>query len=139
MPTLDASIQAKTTHIRLLVTDYDREYRFFRDVLGFKATFGAEGENYADFDCNGFTVALFKRTLMNEDIQSLARPDSAVPVDHAALIFGVADVDVTVSMLKEHGVSFVTEPHDRKDWGIRVAHFRDPEGNLVEINQGLNP
>src|SRR5579871_2900897 len=54
------------THIRLLVKDYDKEFRFFRDVLGFKSTFGAEGGNYADFDCNGVTIALFKRSLMSE-------------------------------------------------------------------------
>lgn len=23
------------------------------------------------------------------------------------------------------------------DWGIRTAHLRDPDGNLIEINQPL--
>jgi catechol 2,3-dioxygenase-like lactoylglutathione lyase family enzyme len=26
---------------------------------------------------------------------------------------------------------------DRPEWGIRTAHFRDPDGNLIEINQPL--
>ncbi|HLK16088.1 MAG TPA: VOC family protein [Fimbriimonadaceae bacterium] len=127
----------RTAHIRLLVTDYDREFRFFRDDLGLKNTFGAEGENYADFDCNGVCIALFKRNLMDEDIKAPNRTSTSDSPDHAALIFGVPSVNAMAARLKAAGVALVTEPHDRKDWGIRVAHFRDPEGNLIEINQGL--
>jgi len=32
---------------------------------------------------------------------------------------------------------FETEPTDRSVWGIRTAHFRDPDGNLIEINHAL--
>ena len=54
-----------------------------------------------------------------------------------ALVFFVGDVDVACFKLKKRGVAFVTEPFDRPDWGIRVAHFRDPNGNLIEINGEL--
>jgi len=130
-------VMIKTTHFRLLVTDYDAEYRFFRDVLGFQPTYGAEGENYADFDCNGLCVALFKRSLMTDDVKTSAKPSESDSQDRVALIFGVADVDAMAADLKKKDVGFVTEPHDRSEWGIRVAHFRDPDGNLIEINQGL--
>jgi lactoylglutathione lyase len=130
-------VAIKTTHIRLLVTDYDKEFRFFRDVLGFKPTFGAEGENYADFDCKGVTIALFKRTLMSADLKTTGRPVENDAQDRVALILGVGDVDSTTEELRTLGVPIVSEPHDRKDWGIRVAHFRDPDGNLIEINHGL--
>lgn len=130
-------VMIKTTHFRLLVTDYDAEYRFFRDVLGFQPTYGAEGENYADFDCNGLCVALFKRSLMSDDVKTSAKPSESDSQDRVALIFGVADVDAIAADLKKKDVGFVTEPHDRSEWGIRVAHFRDPDGNLIEINQGL--
>lgn len=29
------------------------------------------------------------------------------------------------------------EPADRSDWGIRVGYVRDPDGNLIELNQPL--
>jgi len=48
--------------------------------------------------------------------------------------FHVDSVDEYYNYLSEKGVQFINEPHDRKDWGIRVAHFRDPDGNLIEIN-----
>src|SRR5579862_6109134 len=108
----------RTTHVRLLVNDYDAEYRFLRDVLGFAPTYGKEGENYADFDCNGVCVALFKRTLMSDDVKTTQKPLRSDSQDSVALIFGVGDVDKATAELKQKGVAFVTQPHDRKDWGI---------------------
>ena len=33
--------------------------------------------------------------------------------------------------------ALIAPPKDMAPWGIRIALFRDPEGNLVEINQRL--
>ncbi len=60
----------KSAHVRLLVSDFDKEYRFLRNVVGLKPTFGVEGENYADFDANGLCIAIFKRNLMSEDLKT---------------------------------------------------------------------
>lgn len=129
----------RTTHLRLLVNDFPKEFRFFRDVLGFQSTFGGENDAYADFDCNGFTIALFVKKAQADDYEAHggAKSPAGDNAENAALIFGVADVDDICNVLKSKGVNFLDEPHDRKDWGIRVAHFRDPEGNLIEINRGL--
>ena len=52
------------------------------------------------------------------------------------LAAGVADVDVVYEELKAKGVTFVRPPTDQP-WGLRTAHFADPEGNLWEINQSI--
>ena len=44
----------------------------------------------------------------------------------------VADVDATVAELRAHGAPVVSEPRD-EPWGERVAHVRDPDGNLVYL------
>jgi lactoylglutathione lyase len=44
---------------------------------------------------------------------------------------------VPCTKLKSKGVTFLTEPNDMPTWGIRVAHFRDTEGNLLEIYSEL--
>ncbi len=49
-------------------------------------------------------------------------------VDH--LSFRVADVDSTYERLAQRGVRFLGRPRTRRDWGLRVAPFADPEGNL---------
>lgn len=52
--------------------------------------------------------------------------------------FAVADVDEAVARLKAQQVEILNEPLDYPQGDIRVAHFRDPSGNLIEINQPLS-
>lgn len=52
------------------------------------------------------------------------------------LAAGVADIDAAYEELKAKGVTFVRPPTDQR-WGLRTAHFADPEGNLWEINQSI--
>lgn len=52
------------------------------------------------------------------------------------LAASVADVDAAYQELKGKGVTFVRPPTNQR-WGLRTAHFADPEGNLWEINQPL--
>ena len=100
----------KSAHVRLLVSDFDKEYGFLRDVLGLKSTFGAEGEVYADFDANGLSLAIFKRDLMSEDLKTSHLEWQAEGQDRVALILGVSDVDGMAQRLREHGLLLVTEP-----------------------------
>ncbi|GEM_PF-140377 len=125
-------------HTRLLVEDMDRCYRFYRDVLGFRPRFDGEGSVYAEFEAGHHTLALFSRELMNK----VTSPGSPTPrgtsCDSVLLVIEVNDVDEAYAKMKTRGVEFVTQPHDQKDWMLRVAHFRDPDGNLLEINCGLS-
>jgi lactoylglutathione lyase len=52
------------------------------------------------------------------------------------LAASVADVDTAYEELKAKGVTFVRPPTNQR-WGLRTAHFADPEGNLWEINQPI--
>jgi lactoylglutathione lyase len=52
------------------------------------------------------------------------------------LAAGVEDVDATYETLKAKGVTFLKPPIDQP-WGLRTAHFADPEGNIWEINQSI--
>jgi lactoylglutathione lyase len=52
------------------------------------------------------------------------------------LAAGVADVDAAYEELKGKGVTFVRPATDQR-WGLRTAHFADPEGTLWEINQSI--
>ncbi len=128
----------KLTHVRLLVSDFDACFRFYRDVMGFEVTWGAEGSGYADFRNRGEAmVALFDRQAMAETLGVGDLPTEAQCQDKALLVFEAADLDSTVQALQARGVTFVAEVQDRPDWGIRTAHFRDPDGNLIEINSPL--
>lgn len=127
----------KLTHIRLLVKDYGACFRFYRDVMGFEPTWGDEASGYADFDAGEATLALFGRGAMAEVVGDAELPAEALAQDTAALIFAVEDVDAATARLQERGATLVAAPADRPDWGVRTAHFRDPDGNLIEVNQPL--
>lgn len=120
------------SYVRLLVRDYSACFRFYRDVLGLEPTFGDETSGYADFRTGDISLALFDRGEMLEAIQ-IAPSTTSEGQDRVALIFQAGSVDEAVAELEGKGVQFVTRPTDRPDWGIRVAHFRDPDGTLLEI------
>lgn len=120
------------SYVRLLVRDYSACFRFYRDVLGLEPTFGDETSGYADFRTGDISLALFDRGEMLEAIQ-IAPSTTSEGHDRVALIFQAGSVDEAVAELEGKGVQFVTRPTDRPDWGIRVAHFRDPDGTLLEI------
>jgi lactoylglutathione lyase len=126
------------THVRLLVNHYKECFLFYRDVLGFEVGWGDETSMYADFKTTaGTKIALFDRTFMAQAVGKDHLPVDANSMDKHCLIFHVDSVDETYRGLIEKGAEFINEPHDRNDWGIRVAHFRDPDGNLIEINEQI--
>ena len=120
----------KLTHVRLLVSDYPACFRFYRDVVGLQPGFGDEDSGYADFSggAGESCLAIFDRNEQAEVVE--VRP----PGDTAILIFSVEDVDAAAERLREH---LVAGPTSRPDWGIRVCHLRDPDGNLIELNQAI--
>lgn len=122
---------------RLLVSNFKQCFLFYRDVMGFKPVFGTEDDVYADFDTGSNHISLFDKYLMSKAISYEHLPTSANAQDKICLVFGVENIDQTCIILQEQGVQMLTLPENRPDWGIRTAHFRDPDGNLIEINQPL--
>ena len=126
------------THIRLLVSDFDACFRFYRDVMGLEAVWGEEGSGYADFKVGeGLALALFERQAQAEAVGTDHLPSKATSQDRVSLVFGSDDLDADFQSLKGRGVQVVAEPADHPEWGIRVAYLRDPDGNLIEINSPI--
>lgn len=130
-------MKAELTHVRLLVVDYTACFTFYRDVLGFDVAWGNEETGYAEFEVGNARLALFGRSEMASVVSNDTLPAEANGQDTVAVVLRVDDVDQACKDLRNAGVELLTEPQDRADWGIRTAHFRDPEGNLVEINKRL--
>jgi predicted enzyme related to lactoylglutathione lyase len=130
-------MKLKYTHTRLLVSRFRECFRFYRDVLDFKDTFGTEDGTYADFDLGGVALALFDQAEMSATLGTQHKAAHAESQDSICLVFEVESVDDAYQKLSAEGVHFAVGPTDHPDWGIRTAHFRDPEGNLIEINESL--
>ncbi|HLJ67270.1 MAG TPA: VOC family protein [Chloroflexota bacterium] len=114
----------------LFVADLERSKAFYQDTLGLSLTF--EDAYSAFFQMEGTALGL----LTIAGAQDLLTAES-VATQHPAKVSGqlvsfVEDVDAVYADLVAKGVEFVREPVDRA-WGMRTAHFRDPDGNIWEI------
>jgi lactoylglutathione lyase len=109
----------RISYITLWVNEYDACLAFYRDTLSLPLE--TADENFAQFDTQG--TKLYLHRLGNQ-----------LPLRSRALEihFEVSDVDAAYNKLLERGVQFEHQPANRP-WGTRMAAFRDPEGNAIEI------
>jgi catechol 2,3-dioxygenase-like lactoylglutathione lyase family enzyme len=129
----------KLTHLRLLVTGFDECFRFYRDIMGFKVLWGAEGERYADFEAGpGLTLALFDRSEMAVAAGTADGLIATDDPDRSVLVIKADDLAADVELLENLGATFFAGVTDRPDWGIRTAHLRDPDGNVIELYEDLS-
>lgn len=125
-------------HVRLLVSDFPSCFRFYSEALGLKVNWGDEADNYASFEArDGAVFSIFNKRLMAEAVGRRDYPAQTQCQDPFVLTFRVADLDEVAGRLRRMGIALVNAPTDRPEWGIRVAHFRDPDGNLIELNAEL--
>jgi lactoylglutathione lyase len=118
----------------LFVADLARAKAFYRDTLGLGIKF--EDQASAGFDLGDTLLLLLTirdaQDLLSPEAVATQRPTGASS-QHVAF---VEDVDAMYKHLASRGVEFVREPIDR-EWGLRTAHFKDPDGNIWEIAHSL--
>lgn len=131
-PTPRAAVpEVQLNNPRLLVLDFQAAWRFYTQTIGLGTVTGDGSPPYGEVGDDHRFVGLFLRSAMDDLIgPAKARPASD---DRISLVFEVPDVDAVHARLMSTGVPFVQPPTDRKEWGLRTAHLRDPDGNLVEL------
>ncbi|WP_028648857.1 VOC family protein [Nocardiopsis sp. CNT312] len=130
----------RCSYIRLLVNDYEACFHFYSETLGLPVLRGDTASRYAEFDVgSGTRLALNQREVMAEALETDMADPELPHQDRIAVVFEVDDVDETAAKLTANGARQVLDPRDWTAWGIRAAHFRDPDGYLVEISRPLVP
>lgn len=123
--------------IRILVRkNYGECFDFYTEKIGLTAVWGDRNGPYTSFATssnNPPCFAIFAGENMSmfqgyEQSGSNSQPDTVVAV------IPTLDLDSDYLRLKEAGVIFLGEPQYIEDWGMRCTYFRDPEGNLFELN-----
>ncbi len=116
----------------LFVRDLKRSRDFYENVLEFEFERG-------DDDSASFILGPDALLLLTDggadDMLSPADVDHDAPRGaRSVIVTAVDDVDAVYEELSAKGVEFIRTPEDRW-WGKRCAHFKDPDGNVWEINQ----
>ena len=120
----------------LFVRDLDRCLTFYRDTLGLEvqesdphgATFRMKDLHFILLDVSEAA------SLIGSEERELTLKIEGGP--RGLLAASVEDVDAAYEQLKAKGITFLRPPTDQS-WGLRTAHFADPEGNIWEINQPI--
>lgn len=115
----------RISYITLWVNEYDACLAFYRDML--ELPLETADENFAQFGTQGTRLYLH-RLGQKSPLRSRA----------LEIHFEVPNVDVVYDELLERGVEFEHQPANMP-WGTRMAAFRDPEGNAIEIVGPLDP
>ena len=115
----------------LFVRDLPTCQAFYRDTLGFQMT-GSDPDSIT-FRLGDRYFLLLEASaatrLLGEEVKIAGGP-------RWLLAAGVEDVDADYETLLAKGVTFLRPPTSQP-WGLRTAHFTDPEGNVWEINQPI--
>ena len=123
----------KLLQIRLLVNDFKKSVEFYRDSLGLPISWLEKEMEYALFDNGETKIELLSQENMAEIVGEERKSLDGDAQSRFLLQFKVEDVDKTYDYLHKQWITCVNEPHDRQEWRARVAHFRDPDNNLIEI------
>lgn len=125
------------TTIRILVRkNYGECYDFYTEKIGLVAVWGDRNGPYTSFAVSGDAppcFAIFTGEAMAM-FQGYTQPLSHTQPDTVVAVIPTLDLDGDYWRLKEAGVAFLGEPQYIEAWGMRCTYFRDPEGNLFELN-----
>src|SRR6266568_1220665 len=109
---------SQLTMVWLLVENVPQATEFYRDILGFevKNDFGVFVELHVN---EFFDLALYERASMQASEPGIAiSPTSGQQTVLAIDVKG--SVDDVATTLKAKGVTLVTEPTNRPEWGLRA-------------------
>jgi len=116
----------------LFVADLARARDFYQNVMGLAFAHGQPGVD-AFFQVGAAGLLLIARGTA-DDLLGPAEVDHG-PASGARWVMAteVDDVDAAYRQLRAAGARFIRAPEDRP-WGLRCAHFADPDGNVWEIH-----
>ena len=119
--------------ITLFVADPQRSKAFYESVFGLAPAY--EDESSAAFNFDNMIVNLLAVSAAHDLIEpaTVAGPETG---SRFQLTIWVDDTDAVCAELRSRGIELLNGPMDR-EWGVRTASFKDPDGHIWEVAQQL--
>ncbi|MDH5402544.1 MAG: VOC family protein [Candidatus Heimdallarchaeota archaeon] len=118
--------------IRLLTDKFDEMLDFYLNKVGLTKHLLVPNI-YAEFELSNSLLAIYQRKLMDKILQIKDR-QLAEFQEKTIIVIRVSDIDKTYIDLKNKGIFFLNKPTIQEEWYLKTAHFRDPDGNIIELN-----
>ncbi|NEN81796.1 VOC family protein [Paenibacillus elgii] len=111
----------KSGNVTVMVSDFNKAVQFYVETLGLQLQHQVEG-HFAQVEVPGLTIGL----LYPAGEQGFQQGKS----ESISIGFEVQELESAIGVLKSRGVEF---QHIMENNGTRLAHFSDPDGNLLYL------
>ena len=115
--------------IRVFSSNWEQSLEFYRDVIGFPLSYADENLGWAQFDLGSTYLGLERCDAQNSECAELVGR-------FVGLSIQVEDIESTYESLTAKGVEF-TGPPEQQPWGGTLAHFKDPDNNVLTLLGGV--
>ena len=115
----------KLAYVRVFVTDFERAVRFYTETLGMKPGFRSDEMRWCQFETGEASLAI-------ECLDADADDPEDVRPRFVAVSLQVQDIHAVYQDLVSKGVEFIGPP-ETMAWGGTLAHFKDPDGNVLTL------
>ena len=119
------SLQFALYVVRIFARDWQRCADFYQQVLELPLEFRDDSMGWAQFDAGGANLAVERLVPEDEESETLCGRFVGVSLH-------TPDIDAAYRLLTDRGVHFVSPPA-MQPWGGMLAHFEDPEGNVLTL------
>ncbi|MEL7046999.1 MAG: VOC family protein [Pseudomonadota bacterium] len=116
--------------VRVFSTRWDESLAFYRDVVGFPLSYCDESLGWAQFSL-GWAYLGLERCGPDDESTDLVGRFVGTSIE-------VEDIHHVFETLSSRGVEF-TGPPAQQSWGGTLAHFKDPDGNVLTLLGTGNP
>lgn len=110
---------------RVFVTGFTEAVEFYSKVFSREPEFSDQSLGWAEFNLGGAKLALERLDANSDEVKELVGRFVGISLQ-------VEDVSQSYRELVEQGVQFTGEP-EKQVWGGTLAHFSDPEGNVISL------
>ncbi len=111
--------------VRVFVHDWERALAFYTETLGMPVAFESADMGWAQLGLDGAHLAIERLDPEDPEAEGLVGRFVGVSI-------AVEDLPARHEALVDRGVHFL-EPPAQQPWGAMMAHFEDPERNVLTL------
>ena len=111
--------------VRIFVRNWEQACNFYREILELPERFKSAAAGWSEYDVGGPCFGV-------ERVDSTDREGEALVGRMVGVSLRVDDIEVVYRRLLNRGVEFIAPP-EKQEWGGSLAHFKDPDGNVLTL------